>query len=209
MVKKMNYYNLVIVLFIASCNPLKQADRRAEKNTISIYFPELSFDAKEAKEATLEGSSTIRGILFTKVKTFGLYKAPLTPKTYGTYQTVTLYPVTSYFEEWYQLRKEKENRNTRIYMSEEALFYRITTTTDGYGRFEFTKMKPGKYFLQAFLNVNIAHNRQVQVGTGTNQYGGTVTYYENERYYTEQGERIEKFVEITEEGQIKKVKLKK
>jgi hypothetical protein len=209
MINKMNYCTLLILLFIVGCNPLKQADRRAEKNTITVYFPNLPFDVNEAKAATNEGSSTIRGILFTKVKTFGLYKAPLTPKTYGTYQTVTLYPVTTYFEDWYRLRQEKENKRTRIYMSEEALFYRLIATTDGYGRFQFEKMKPGRYFLQAYLNINIAHNRKVTVGTGTNEYGGTVTYYENERYYTEQGERIEKFVEITRDGQVVEVKLKK
>jgi hypothetical protein len=209
MIKKKNYYALLILLIIVGCNPLKQADRKAKKNTITVYFPDLAFDINEAKAATNEGNSTIRGILFTKVKTFGLYKAPLTPKTYGTYQTVTLYPATAYFEDWYRLRKEKENKRTRIYMSEQALFYRIITTTDGYGRFQFDKMKPGRYFLQAYLNINIAHNRNVAIGSGTTEYGGTVTYYENERYYSQQGERIEKFVEINRDGEVVEIKLKK
>ena len=84
----------------------------------------------------------------------------------------------------------------------------ITTSTDDYGRFWFEKLKPGKYFLQAFMDVNYERTRQVVVGTGTNQYGGTTTYLGNENYIKQQSERMEKFVEIDKDGEIVDVKLK-
>ena len=61
--------------------------------------------------------------------------------------------------------------------------------------------------MQAVFAIDIPYVRQVYTGSGSNGYG-TTNYYENERYYVQQAERIEKFVEITEDGKIVEVKLK-
>lgn len=183
-------------------------DRAAERNKITILYPEIKLDVNESKNATAFGTATIKGVLFTKEKHKLGFKPLMAPKTFGTNITVTLYPVTSYFQAWYKLRQSKENKRTKVYMSEDAFYYRMTTTTDDYGRFWFEKMKPGKYFLQAFMDVNYQHSRQVVVGTGTNESGGTTTYLGNEDYIKEQSERMEKFVEIDSDGEIVDVKLK-
>ncbi len=205
------YFTCLLFLFcnIETFAQKKNAgDRAAERDRITVLYPEIKFDLNESKNAIAYGTSSIKGVLFTKEKHKLGFKPLLAPKTYGTNVTVTLFPVTSYFQAWYDLREKKENKRTKVYMSEEAFYYRLTTTTDDYGRFWFEKLKPGKYFLQAFMDVNFEHNRQVVVGTANNQYGGTTTYLGNENYIREQSERMEKFVEIDIDGEIVDVKLK-
>jgi hypothetical protein len=209
------FLGILVLEVLQSCNAVKQADRAADRdaarNTVNTYFPVITFDENAAKLATAEGKSSIKGVLFTKEKTkvsLLTIKSPLTPKIYGENRAVILYPVTAYFEDWYKMRSEKENKNTRVYMTDKALFYTIVTRTDSYGRFSFDKMKPGKYFLQSFMTINIAHNATVYTGSDTYSNGDRVNYYENEKYYTQQDERIEKFVEINTDGEIVEVKLK-
>ncbi len=183
-------------------------DRAAERDKITVLYPEIKFDLNEYKNAVAFGTSSIKGVLFTKEKNSLGIKPLLGAKTFGQSLTVTIFPVTSYFQAWYDLRENKENKRTLVYMSEEAFKYRMVTTTDDYGRFLFEKLKPGKYFLQAFMDVNFEHSRQVVVGTANNQYGGTTTYLGNENYLKQQSERLEKFVEIDTDGEIVEVKLK-
>jgi hypothetical protein len=205
------FFIIVLGIFVSqifqSCNAVKQADKAAARNTITAYYPDTEIDTVTAKAALAEGNSLVKGVLFTRVKNKLGFKAPLAPKIYGVGETVTLFPVTSYFEDWYQMRKERENKNSRIYMSDEAFKYKLTTKTDEYGRFKFEKMRPGKYFLQAVFAIDIPYVRQVYTGSGSNGYA-TTNYYENERYYVQQAERIEKYIEIKENGEILEVKLK-
>jgi hypothetical protein len=63
-----------------------------------------------------------------------------------------LFPVTPYFEEFYNMRKKYENKKTTVYMSEEAFKYRVEALTDNRGRFKFEKLKPGKYYLETIVN---------------------------------------------------------
>ena len=211
MKKHILYISFLLISFcnIKSFSQKKNAgDRAVERNQINVLYPEIKFDLIESKNAIAYGTSTIKGVLFTKEKNSLGIKPLLGAKTFGRGLTVTIFPVTSYFEAWYDLRDKKENKRTRIYMSEEAFKYRMVTTTDDYGRFWFEKLKPGKYFLQAFMDVNFEHSRQVVVGTANNQYGGTTTYLGNENYLKQQSERLEKFLEIDTDGEIVDVKLK-
>lgn len=121
---------------------------------------------------------------------------------------VTLFPVTAYFNDWYRLRKSEENKKTSVYMSEQAFKYRITVQTDDYGRFKFVKMKPGKYFLQCIAGYSKSGSTPVYRGSGYNNYGGRTDYYEYQSYTNNYTDRIEKFVEITRDGQSLEIKLK-
>ncbi|GGI25974.1 hypothetical protein GCM10008119_20330 [Pedobacter mendelii] len=154
------------------------------------------------------GTSSIEGLAFTKVKTSLGYKAPLAPKILAANVTVTLYPVTTYFEEWYRLRKKEENKKTSVYMSQEAFHWRITVQTDAYGRFKFTKMKPGKYFIQSFASYSRSGSTPVYRGTGYNNYGGQTDYYEYQNYTNNYTDRIEEFIEVTRDGQALEIKLR-
>lgn len=197
------------ILFGVACSPVKQADRRANKDKINTLYPDFAFDETVAKNGIAYGKSTIRGVLFTKEKQKLLgNKGLLAPKIYGSYVNVTLFPVTPYFEAWYSLREKKESKKTVVYMSEEAFKHRIDNKTDEYGRFAFEKMRTGKYFLQAFMTTSFTYTAPVQVGSGYTNDGRNISYYEQRAFNRYQYERIEKFVEIKTDGEVVEVKLK-
>jgi hypothetical protein len=196
--------SLLVIVFLLihplflSAQEIKSPNPLEEKNSINIIYPEIEFDTIEAKKALENGSATIKGVLFTKEKTRLGFKPLFGVKIFGANLNVTLFPVTTYFENWYQLRRKKENKRTKIHMSKEAFSKKIVVTTDDYGNFIFKNMKPGKYFLQAFMNTDYNYYNTINVGAETNSSGGT-TFYNEKQYFTiSQDERIEKFVEIKE-----------
>jgi hypothetical protein len=86
-----------------------------------------------------------------------------------------LFPVTPYFEEFYDMRKKYENKKTTVYMSEEAFKYRVEALTDNRGRFKFEKLKPGKYYLETIVNFTATASYQKQTGT-SDAYNGYGNY---------------------------------
>ncbi len=190
---------IFVLLLTLSCNPVKNADRIAQKNQKTILYPEVPFNKELAKSQLAIGTSTIRGVLYKSTNKLSITNA----KAYGANVKVDLFPVNDYFMAWYNLREKRENKKTNVYMSDEAFSMRIEATTDGYGRFEFKEMKPGKYFIQAFMSVTQAYTRDVVVGS--NSYG--TQFYQKERYNKTNYHRNEKFVEITKDGEIVEVKL--
>ncbi|OBX20984.1 hypothetical protein A9996_18695 [Gelidibacter algens] len=133
---------------------------------MTIIYPKEKFNKEASENHLAEGTSGIKGVLFTKEKSLFGFKAPLATKIYGINKSVLLFPVSDYFKSWYELRSKKENKKTRVYMSDEAFAQRFETTTDNFGRFNFEKLKPGKYFLQAFMELTITYNKEVNTGTG-------------------------------------------
>lgn len=172
-----------------------------------IIYPEAVFDSLTAKRQLALGKGTIEGRAFTRPKNQFGFSAPLAERIFARNAKVTLIPVTPYFEAWYELRKKKEGKKTTVYMSDIAYYWRLETTTDDEGYFTFKEMKPGKYFLQAFVDWTTAHSRDVYTGSGYNNYGGRTDYYTPQSYYIDHSNRIEEFVEVKEDGEIVKVKL--
>lgn len=168
----------------------------------TAYYPQVPFDSLQAKGMLALGTSSIEGVAITGPKTSLGYRGPLAPKIKAANVQVTLFPVTPYFEEWYRLRKKEENKKTSVYMSEDAFRWRITIQTDEYGRFKFDKMKPSKYFLQCIAGYSKSGSTPVYRGSGYNNYGGRTDYYEYQSYTNNYTDRIEKFVEITRDGQL-------
>jgi hypothetical protein len=189
----------IFSLLLLGCNPVKNADRRAQKDQITVLYPDVAFNKEQAKNQLGLGKSTIKGVLYKSTNKLSVLGA----KAYGANLKVDLFPVNDYFTAWHNLRKKKENKKTNVYMSEEAFSMRIEATTDQYGRFEFKGLKPGKYFIQAIMPVTQAYTRDVVVGT--NSYG--TQFYEKERYNLTKYHRNEEFVEIKNDGEIVEVKL--
>jgi len=175
--------------------------------TKNAYYPQVPFDSVQAKQMLGLGKSSIEGVAFTKEKTNLGYKAPLGPKILAQNVVVTLFPVTPYFEEWYKLRKKVENKKNSVFMSEQAFRFRITVNTDEYGRFKFTQMKPGKYFIQTFATYSKTGTVSVYRGSGYDGYGRT-DYYDYQNYTNNYTDRLEKCVEITRDDQAIEIKLK-
>lgn len=119
------------------------------------FFPQVFFDEEDAKNRLQEGNSTIRGVLFHA-------EGSIITKTkyYGKKQTVVLFPYTSYFSEWYNLKYQNPRAN--IILRPEVFRYRLEAQTDEYGNFTFNKMKPGKYYLESsidYIATGVGHER--------------------------------------------------
>lgn len=182
-------------------------------NAQNKLFPQAFFDKKQAEQMLALGTATIEGEASTKQKTGYGFKGPLAKKQVAPDGTlVTLYPLTPYFEEFIKLRKQKENKKTVVYISDEAYKYRLETKTDAYGRFKFEKLKPGKYFLESIVPLVATYTYQQQTGNlNTYNSGGYVIastpYYESFRGSYDTTSRETKIVEVKSEGEVLEIKL--
>lgn len=179
----------------------------------NTYYPQVFFDKKLARERLGFGNSTIEGVASTKQKTSLGIKPLLGERHYAKEGTVVmLFPVTPYFEEFYDMRKKYENKKTTVYMSEEAFKYRVEALTDNRGRFKFEKLKPGKYYLETIVNFTATASYQKQTGTSDayNGYGNylySTPIYNTFFYGYDAANRESKFVEIKQDGELKEIKL--
>ncbi|CAM2812033.1 hypothetical protein DRF59_14810 [Chryseobacterium flavum] len=179
----------------------------------NTYYPQAFFDKKLARDMLGFGNSTIEGVASTKQKNNWGIKPLLGQKHYAPKGTVVmLFPVTPYFEEFYNMRKKYENKKTTVYMSEEAFKYRVEALTDDHGRFKFEKLKPGKYYLETIVNFTATASYQQQTGT-TDTYNGFGNYlystpiYSTFFYGYDAANRESKFVEIKQDGELKEISL--
>lgn len=171
-----------------------------------IYYPQGFFDKKQAQDMLAYGKSTIEGVASTKQYTDS--KKQLAPE--GT--LVTLYPLTPYFEEFIKLRKQKENKKTSVYISDEAYKFRIEAKTDAYGRFKFEKLKPGKYYIECIVPYIASYTYEQQTGITTtyNGYGAAIAtspYYEKFLGSYDASNRETKIVEIKKDGELLEIKV--
>lgn len=170
-------------------------------STMKSIFPLGTFDPVLAKAGLERGLSTIRGKACTKVDGLRFDASGV---------KVVLFPVTPYLEEWYELRDKKEGKKISVYMSNEANQYRIEAYADADGRFVFEGLKPGKYFIQIIHSFNQAKTARIYTGSDTWQNGPvrtTTNYYYDQDYTVARSKRLEKFVEIKEDGETKKITL--
>lgn len=188
---------LFAVVIVFGCNPLKEADRKASSSEVKALYPTQTFDSLLAKKMLSPGNAIIKGVIYKKTNKMALVGG----KTYGQNVTIELFPVTPYLLEWHDLKEKKEDRLTKVYASEEAYRYRRSVISDGYGRFSFDNIRPGKYYLQASLTTTKSYLRDVEVGS--NSYG--TKYFQKERFSSSKKHFLEKFVEVTSEREIVEV----
>lgn len=153
--------------------------------------PQSRFDRAAATRALDKGTATIRGRACAR-HSDGLF--------YANGRLVLLMPVTPYLEEFLALRKGA--RNGEVAVADPALMETsVGTMTDDDGRFQFTEMRPGRYYLFMVFEVNRVHSRNVYAGSS---YGGGmgVDHYERQDYVRSDEDVLEGFVEIEKEGQV-------
>lgn len=184
---------LAVVIFVG-CNPIKEADRKASSAEVKTIYPTQTFDSLLAKKMLSPGNATIKGVIYKKTNKMALVGG----KTYGQNVTIELFPATPYLLEWHDLKEKKEDQHTKVYASQEAYKYRRYVISDGYGRFAFDNIRPGKYYLQASLTTTKSYLRDVEVGS--NSYG--TKYFQKERYSSSKNHFLEKFVEVNAEREI-------
>lgn len=172
------------------------------QNRRKALFPMAEFDANLAANALKEGSLTIIGKACAYKKE-GLIQVFGRKRFDAANVTVNLYPVTPYLEKWYQLRERKENKKTAVFANRESAKYTLNTKTNGKGEFVFSRIKPGKYFIQIMFNFTEVQTKSVLVGADE-----TTDYYQLRDFYTDHSDRLEQFVEITTDGESKRIIVK-
>jgi hypothetical protein len=190
-----------------ACSPLQKANNQAKKNQITVLYPSVPFDSVRAKAALSYGNTDIAGVVFTRQRTQFGYKAPLGGKIIGRNVTVLLYPVTPHLEAWHKLRAKRENKRTRVYLSDAAGRHCLVTTTDDYGRYKFKGLNPGRYFMHAVLNWGETKSYNQYEGSGYGSYS-QVDYYSKQYYTVNKAERLERFIEVGNKGGTVEINLK-
>lgn len=183
--KKVIVISLLSTSLIAGCaqtSVLDKADKAAEvkrANTAIEAKVITPFDEERARKAMEPGNSSIRGVLFHRVRAKTGYPgekitAVKAAAVYAPNVTIYLYPLTDHLKE--QRRLENDNKKKRMrsntvqltsYMADQRMFkYMRHTNTDEQGRYFFNELKSGRYYLLAdSYVVNSTEFKLVEVGS--------------------------------------------
>lgn len=177
-----------------------------ERDDTIRMMPKSPFDTLAARSALAEGTGTIKGVAFTRAK--NNLQIKMGKRILANKIKILLFPVTPYLMEYLELRKKENHKKLKyVYLSPDAWRYRLEAITNSVGEFTFPKMKPGKYYIQGVLNwyTQGVYNRYT--GSGYDGYY-TTNYYTPEYYTNDHADLLEKFIEVTSEGEVVEVKLK-
>ena len=159
-------------------------------------LPTTPFNEAETARLMERGSATIEGTATLKKKgkdNFGVKGSQ-----------ILLFPVTPYLTEFLELKKKFNSRKKQATMSPVAFTYRIEGRfLDDKGTFQFTNLKPGKYYIISWIAFARQKTVAVQTGTSTsyNVYGyalGSSPIYEDYQYDVFIENEVSGFVEVKE-----------
>lgn len=197
--------------FLCLCSVLFSLISRAqyvqpERDDTIYLMPKAQFDAVPAKKMITGGNSTIKGVAFTKPPAMQRHIGGKN-KIIAAHVKVTLFPLTPYFEEFLNLKKEQNPRKLKFaFMSPEAYKYRLEVITNNAGEFTFYKLRPGRYYIETVVNWSQTRYYDKYEGSGTSNYG-TTDYYSKQAYNEQHGDYLKKEVEIRSDGDVVDVKL--
>lgn len=201
------YWNLL--LLVAFALPARAQYVQAERDDTIRMLCKTPFDSLAARRQLAEGTGTIKGVAFTRPDNYSMgFKIKQGRKIYANKIKVILFPVTPYITEYLSLKDKENPRKLRFaYIDPVAWRYRLEAITNTDGEFTFPKMKPGKYYLEGILNWSSGAYYDRYTGSGYSGYN-TTNYYNREYYNVNHAEKLEKYVEVKEDGEIVDVKLK-
>lgn len=156
-----------------------------------LIHPTTRFDREAAVRALDKGTSMIKGTACARSRD-GMFKAPN--------RMVLLLPMTSHLEEVLRLQKEARSWET-VVTDENVLATSVQTMTDAKGRFQFTEMKPGRYYLFMVFDYAVAKSRDVYVGSSQGQYA-SANHYARQNYAVDRQNILEGVVQVEAEGQV-------
>lgn len=162
---------------------------------VNQLSPRSRFDAAAARAALQPGSSVIRGQACGGINTELAYAS-----------SVTLFPVTPYLEELLALQKKAKPGRDSVTAEPEALTTRMVAEADTEGRFQFSKMRPGRYYLTTTVTGVFGATRDVQVGRVESGFG-SANVYAKQQYTYDAESTIGKFVTVKEDGEVVTVTL--
>lgn len=203
--KKILFFLAFLTAFAINC--FGQYVQPERDDTIRLT-PKITFDIALARNALSKGTSTIKGVAFTRPRDDRGRKLPFGDKIYANRERIYLYPVTPYLLEYLELRKKEDARKLRfVYTDQNFSKYLFTSITNSDGEFSFPGLKPGKYYIESYLGWNQQGTYDEKVGyvSGSNS---SADVYQTKRYSRLYEDLIYKFVEVTAGGEVIDIKLK-
>lgn len=167
------------------------------KPKTNILSPSVEFDEESAKKALQPGGSIITGQACAAWKGNIIYAAG---------QKVYLYPATPYWEQFVALSKKSKPGRDEVVPLEAALRTRMEATANELGQFQFSKMKPGRYFLITSVSAVLGGTRDVYAGQVSNGYA-TANVYRAQDYSFDSASEMTKYVDVKSDGDTVKVTL--
>lgn len=181
-------------------DPMSDAARTAapqDRAKRSVLRPKAIFDPMQAQAALEPGDAAITGTACS-ARQGTMMLASNSP--------VYLYPATPYMEEAMALLGKSHAGKADVELSRVAMSIRMTAQTNGSGKFQFLKMKPGKYYLLATMSSTFRNVRDVKAGTAYGM-GVSVDIYRSEEYDQSYNDMLEKLVKISRPGETVDVRL--
>ena len=190
---------------VGARNDVAAEPTASTSSKLNVLQPKSIFDLGAAQAALEPGTSTIKGTacVVHRVENGG-----------GTYlarnQSVSLFPATPYLNEAIQLSSKLKKGRDTLEVSPIAMQVRVDGMTNDKGQFQFSNLKPGKYYLLTTMVLAVQGSTTTDLGTsfeGVNGRPTLTTYYKNEKFTSRFDDVLEKFVEIKAPGQTVKVTL--
>jgi len=128
--KKRTIVLIHVLLLLAACEQ-------------KIIRPTVPFDQVEIERALKPGNYTISGQAFAKTQSGNV--------KYGAGNTITLLPLTAYIKQVFALQGQKD-AFTHVEVDKRILDYARKTTADAEGRFKFSNLSPGEYYIETTIS---------------------------------------------------------
>lgn len=162
-------------------------------------FPSTPFNEEETAKLMEPGTATVRGTAVFKRKGKNNFSARK--------GQIILFPVTPYLTEYLELKKKYSSGKKVPTISNTAFTYRIEGRfMNDEGGFEFTNLKPGRYYVVTWIEFEKKKNVTLQSGNQLylSFYSGAITsepVYSKYTYtYKDEGE-VSAFIDIKSEGE--------
>ena len=174
----------------------------AQKSPVWV-LPATPFNEAETARQMEKGTASIQGTATLKKKgkdNFGVKGSQ-----------ILLFPVTPYFTEFLELKKKFNSRKKQASMSPVAFTYRVEGRfIDDKGTFQFTNLKPGRYYIISWIAFARQKTVAVQTGTSTsyNVYGYALAsspIYEDYHYDVFIENEVSGYVDVKQAGAITNV----
>lgn len=187
-------------------------NRRAKRDTPQVITASRPFDEKTTRAAMEPGDATLEGVLFSRANARG-YDALLfdnaNPILPARKRKVTLYPLTPYAVELINLNKQQRQSKSlpkREVRGDKGFYaHSRVVETDNYGRFSFSRLKPGRYFLSAESELQGEQNVDVETGYTKHPDTSASVHYTTEARTWTRPVLCEMAVEIKPGERLKKV----
>jgi hypothetical protein len=178
--------------------PPPVADRR------KVVKPKSAFKLDEVDPTQLlEGHSTLSGLTCARAdiggKNIGYQAVP------AANQTILLFPYTAYVKESIDLLNQYRHRldSVRLDIDQRAFLTRIEGRTNAEGKFQFARLKPGRYLLMTTVDVTLTHIETNPAGSVYDGASNTITnFWKTEEINQRTTDLLQADVTIKNDGDI-------